>query len=120
MSLKARLQIAIVALVALVVIAMSALYLYYFTDTTFSSARERAEEVAKEVKGNLVDHLNRETDARGLHPSTLPESRAIWTEIIQTDPKVAAMLRRTLGDTDVLAAIVVTDDRGRILNSSGP
>ena len=68
MSLKARLRIAIVALVALVVIAMSALYLYDFTTMTFTGASERADFIAKDVKGNLVDHLQRETAARGLQP----------------------------------------------------
>jgi PAS domain S-box-containing protein len=118
MSLKARLQIAIVALVALVVIAMSVLYLYYFTDTTFSSARERADEVAKGVKDNLVELLNRETAARGLHPATLPESQAVWTDIIKNDPKVTDMLKRTVQNTEALQAIVVTEDQGSILSSS--
>src|SRR5215472_220535 len=118
MFLKARLQIAIVALVAQVVIAMSVLYLYYFTDTTFSSARERADEVAKGVKDNLVELLNRETAARGLHPATLPESQAVWTDIIKNDPKVTDMLKRTVQNTEALQAIVVTEDQGSILSSS--
>ncbi len=61
MSIKARLRIAIVALVALVVIGMSALYLYDFIRMTFTEARERADFIAKDVKGNLADHLQRET-----------------------------------------------------------
>ncbi len=60
MSLKARLRIAIVALVTLVVIGMSALYLYDFTRMMFRAASERAGLVADEVKGNLVDRLDRE------------------------------------------------------------
>ncbi len=51
MSLKARLRIAIVALVTLVVIAMSALYLYDFTQGAFSDASERAGLIAEQVKG---------------------------------------------------------------------
>lgn len=120
MSLKARLRIAIVALVALVVIAMSALYLYAFTTSTFTGAAERADFIAKEVKGNLVDHLQRETAARGLHPASLDESKQAWTEIIRADPNVAAMLKRTWGDAKLVAEILVTDETGRVLAASGP
>jgi len=120
MSLKARLRIAIVALVALVVIAMSLLYLYNFTSMTFDSASERGDLIAKEIKGNLQDHLTRESAARGLHLDTPQQWKAAWTDIIRTDPRVTAMLQRTLGDADVLAAIMVTDENGRVLAASLP
>src|SRR5580658_4830687 len=113
MSIKARLRIAIVALVALVVIAMSALYLYDFTGMTFTGAAERADFIAKDVKGNLADHLQRETAARGLKPASLEEWKQAWTDIIRGDPNVTAMLNRTLGDSKLVAAILVTDDRGQ-------
>ncbi len=120
MSLKARLRIAIVALVALVVIAMSAQYLYDFTSVTFLGAAERADFIAKDVKGNLADHLNRETTARGLHPASLDEWKQAWTGIIRDDPAVTALLNRTLGDSNLVAAILVTDDHGQVLAASGP
>jgi PAS domain S-box-containing protein len=120
MSIKARLRIAIIALVALVVIGMSALYLYDFTGMTFTGAAERADFIAKDVKGNLADHLQRETTARGLKPVSLDEWKQAWTDIIRGDPNVTAMLKRTLGDSKLVAAILVTDDRGQILAASGP
>jgi PAS domain S-box-containing protein len=120
MSIKARLRIAIVALVALVVIAMSALYLYDFTFMTFTGAAERAESIAKDVKGNLADHLQHETEARGLKPVSLDEWKQAWTEIIRSDPSVTAMLKRTLGDSKLVADILVTDDQGQVLAASGP
>ena len=120
MSIKARLRIAIVALVALVVIGMSALYLYAFANTTFTSAAERGDFVAKEVKNNLVDYLQRETAARALHPATLAESKLALTEIIRGDPHVTAMLSRTLGDEKLVADILVTDENGLVLAASGP
>ncbi|HLK20034.1 MAG TPA: ATP-binding protein [Bryobacteraceae bacterium] len=120
MSIKARLRIAIVALVALVVIAMSALYLYDFTTMTFTGASERADSIAKDVKGNLADHLQHETEARGLKPVTLDEWKHAWTEIIRSDPSVTAMLKRTLGDSKLVADIILTDDQGQVLASSGP
>jgi len=120
MSLQARLRIAIAALVALVVIAMSALYLYDFTRMTFSTASQRAGLVADQVKGSLLDVLNRETAARGLHPTSFEEWKNAWTELIQRDPEITGMLRRTLGDADLMAAILVTDESGAVLAASNP
>jgi PAS domain S-box-containing protein len=120
MSLKARLRIAIVALVTLVVIGMSVLYLYDFTRNTFRAASERAGLVADEVKGNLVDHLDRETAARGIHPVKLEDWKANWTKVIGTDPSIAEMLKRTLANADLVVAIVVTDDQGKVLAASSP
>src|SRR5579863_2638455 len=120
MSIKARLRIAIVALVALVVIGMSMLYLYDFTSMTFTGAAERADFIAKDVKGNLADHLRRETDARGLKPASIQEWKQVWTDIIRNDPAVTALLKRTLGDSNLVAAILVTDESGHVLAASGP
>jgi hypothetical protein len=116
----ARLRISIVALVAVVVTAMSALYLYAFTIMTFTGAAERADSIAKDVKGNLADHLQREIDARGLKPASLQELKQTWTEIIRNDPYVTALLKRTLGDSSLVAAILVTDENGQVLAASGP
>ncbi len=120
MSLKARLRIAIVALVTLVVIGMSVLYLYDFTRMTFRAASERAGLVADEIKGNLVDRLDRETAARGIHPGSLQEWKANWARIVSTDPSIAEMLKRTLANDDLVVGIVVTDDRGNVLAASSP
>ena len=120
MSLKARLRIAIVALVTLVVIGMSVLYLYDFTHMTFRAASERAGLVADEVKGNLVDRLDHETAARGIHPGSLQEWKANWTQIISTDHSISEMLKRTLASADLVVGIVVTDDQGRVLAASSP
>jgi PAS domain S-box-containing protein len=120
MSIKARLRIAIIALVALVVIGMSALYLYDFTLMTFTGAAERADFIAKDVKGNLADHLDRETEARGLKPASLDDWKQAWTDIIRGDPYVTAMLQRALGDSNLVADIVVTDENGLVLAASGP
>jgi PAS domain S-box-containing protein len=120
MSLKARLRIAIVALVTLVVIGMSILYLYDFTRNTFRAASERAGLVADEVKGNLLDHLDRETAVRGIHPVSLEEWKANWTKIVGTDPSIAEMLKRTLANADLVVAIVVTDEQGKVLAASSP
>src|SRR5260370_17402906 len=107
MSLEARLRIAIAALVALVVIGMSVLYLYDFTRMTFSTASDRAGLVADQVKENLLDRLDRQTAVRGLHPTSFEEWRKAWTELIQHDPGITEMLRRTLATTDLVAPILL-------------
>jgi PAS domain S-box-containing protein len=120
MSLKARLRIAIVALVTLLVIGMSVLYLYDFTHLTFQDTSDLAGFVADEVKENLLDRLDREVAAQNVHGSSVEEWKAIWTQIISTNPAIPEMLKRTQGNADLVAAILVTDNRGNVLASSHP
>jgi signal transduction histidine kinase len=110
MSLKARLRIAIVALVTLVVIAMSALYLYDFTRISFNDASQRADLIADEVQGNLLDRL-----AQTAAQPTLEETKNNWTRIIRTDPNINKMLKRALANEKLVADIEVTDDHGKVL-----
>ena len=120
MSLKARLRIAIVVLVTLVVVAMSLLYLYDFTRVSFSTASARADLIADQFKIYLVDHLTRETAARGLHPNSFEEWESSWTEIVRGDPDVTDMLKRSLANSELVVAILVTDDQGKVLAASDP
>ena len=120
MSLKARLRIAIVALVTFVVIAMSMLYLYDFTKGAFSDASSRAALIADQVKGSLLDRLGSQTVARGERPASLNGWKQTWTEIIHDDPGITEMLRRTLANSELVLAIVVTDEAGRVLAASNP
>src|SRR5260370_7419294 len=120
MSLEARLRIAIAALVALVVIAMSVLYLYACARMTFSTASDRAGLVADQVKENLLDHLDRQTAVRGLHPTSFEEWTKAWTELIRHDPGITEMLRRTLASAALVVAILVTDESGAGLAASNP
>ncbi len=120
MSLETRLRIAIAALITLVVIAMSALYLYDFTRMTFSAASDRAGLVADQVKGNLLDRLDRQTAARGLPITSFEEWKRAGTELIQRDPGITEMLKRALESADLVVAILVTDDSGTVLAASNP
>jgi PAS domain S-box-containing protein len=120
MSLEVRLRIAIAALVALVVIGMSALYLYDFTRLTLTAASDRAGQVADQVRGNLLVRLDRQTAARGLHPTSLEEWKKAWTELIRTDPNITEMLRRSLASEDLAVAILVTDQSGAVLAATNP
>jgi PAS domain S-box-containing protein len=120
MSLKTRLRIAVVALVTLVVLAMSALYLYDFTQMVFKNASERADLVAKQVSGNLPGLLNTEVAARGLHPASPEEWNAAWTDAIRTDPAIRTMLQRTLAGADMVVDILIADGRGMVLAAANP
>ncbi len=120
MSLKVRLRIAIVALVTFVVVAMSLLYLYDFTQGAFADAWGRAALIADQVKSSLVDHLNVETAARGLRPSSVSGYQQAWIQIVRTDPTVTTMLNRALANTELVLAIVVTDNHGTVLAASTP
>src|SRR5260370_36336432 len=115
MSLKARLRIAIISLVTLVVIAMALMYLYDFTKLTFSLAASRAGLIADQVKGNLVDRLDRETSTRGLHPASLEEWKNIWTGMIRSDPRITDMLRRVWTNAEFVGTIQVTDEQGKLV-----
>jgi PAS domain S-box-containing protein len=120
MSIKARLRIAIIALVTFVVVAMSLLYLYDFTKGAFSDASSRAQLIADQVKGSLVDRLDSQVAARGQRPSSLNDWKQVWTEFIRNNPNVTEMLKRTLADAELVLAIVVTDERGMVLAASNP
>src|SRR5581483_405347 len=118
MSLKARLRGAIVALITAVVVVMSLLYLSDFTKAAFSGASDRADLVADQFRVYLENHLTLETATHGIHPASPQEWEATWTEIVRRDPDVTEMLKATLANTDLALAILVTDDRGKILASA--
>jgi signal transduction histidine kinase len=120
MSLKSRLRISIVALVTIVVISLSALYLYDFTSLAFQAVTDRADLVANQVKGYLLDRIDQVTAERGAHPANLAESKALWTDIVRTDPAIRSMLGRTLANADVVVNIHVSGENGETLVASNP
>jgi len=121
MSLKARLRIAIVALVTLVVIAMSALYLYDFTNLSFRSAFDRGEAVADEVYSNLTARLSAlPADGATPPPASIDELKQRLATAIRTDPAISRMLIRMLADDSLLSSIRIVDEHGETLAASDP
>jgi len=107
-----------VALVAIVVIAISAIYLYNFTQLAFEAASLRADLVADQVKDYVLERVSTVAAARDLHPASVAESEQVWADILRSDEQISKMLRRTLGNADVVATIFVADSQGRVLAAS--
>ncbi|MDQ6758453.1 MAG: ATP-binding protein [Acidobacteriota bacterium] len=120
MSLRTRLRVSILSLVAIVVVAMSALYLYGFTGLAFEAAASRADLIANQIKGYILEMIDKQVLTRGGNPASIDESKRIWTEIVKTDPYVRGLLRRTAANADVVLSIYVAGEDGRILVASSP
>ena len=120
MSLKARLRIAIVALATLVVIAMSALYLYDFTNLSFRSAFQRGEAVADEVNSNLAARLIAISRDNGAPAASIDELKQRLAVAIRTDPEISRMLISTLANDSLLSSIRIVDEHGETLAASDP
>ena len=118
MSLRERLRVSIVAFVVAVVVTLSALHLYRFTRLAFEAASDLAELVADQVKGYVLDRIDLGSAAGNPHPASLEESKKLWYQVVETDPAIAAMLRRTLANADVVVNITITGDNGRIVTAS--
>ncbi len=118
MSLRARLRLAIVTFVTMVVLAVSALYLYAFTQAAFEAASIHAHLIANQVNGYVLERIEAGVAARPVAPGSVAELKAAWTGIVRTDPALTAMLRRTLTNTDVVMNISVVGEDGSILATS--
>lgn len=118
MSLRARLRLSIVALVAIVVVAISALYLYDFTELAFKTAIARADHIAFQVKVYVLDRIEQQMAARGSTPLTLEESKRAWADIVRTDPYIKGMLERTLAIADLVVSIHISGEDGTTLMAS--
>jgi signal transduction histidine kinase len=118
MSLRARLRLAIVAFVTMVVLAVSALYLYAFTQAAFEAASIHTHLLANQVKGYVLERIDAGMAARPVAPGSVAELKAAWTGIVRTDPALTAMLQRTLSYTDVVMNISVVGEDGSILATS--
>ncbi len=120
MSLRTRLRISIVALVAVIVTGLSGLYVYDFTALAFEAATTRADLIAKQVNDYLLDQIKEQTASLPLKPTSLAEYKAVWTQIIRTDPLLQKMLERTFANADAVVDINISDQAGATLVSASP
>ncbi len=119
MSLKTRLRISIVALVVSVVLVLSAVNLRSLATAKFGDLAERASSTAQQVQVMLVQQLAQRT-AETPAPATLEETKAQWTEIVESDKGLSQLLEDTLASSRTVLEIQVVGETGKILASSDP
>ena len=118
MSLKTRLRISIVALVTIVVVALSALYLYDFTQSAFEATNKRAHLLETQIQEYLNARIDHNLELKHQHPRTPEEAKQAWTEVVSSDKAIPRMLQRSAAGTDVVVGIEISGEDGRILASS--
>ncbi|MCC7174548.1 MAG: hypothetical protein IT159_05070 [Bryobacterales bacterium] len=119
MSLKTRLRVSIITLVVALVAALSALALQSVATAKFEDLADRATTTALNVQTLLVQYLSSE-DAFLPPASTVEEARRQWTELMERDPRLPALLNDLLAASRTVVEIQVADDAGRVLASSNP
>lgn len=120
MSLRTRLRIAIVTLAALIVIALSVLYLLDFTHAAFKNTSDRAQLIANDVKGYVLDRFDQVLRQQPAQPTSLDEYKKAWSDIVRTDPAIAVMLQRTRAAAYTVGNVAIAGEDGVILAASDP
>src|SRR3984885_6429155 len=95
MSLRVRLVLLIVALVALVAIAVSAVNLASLVNLLSADALERSKTAAEQASSFVREHITQHAESHEAPPD-LNGVKALWTEIVSTDPDIPTMLVNTL------------------------
>jgi signal transduction histidine kinase len=119
MSLRLRLILLIVALVALVAVTLSALHLDTLLRSLSEDAAKQSELASQQVSSFLSDHVNQHYKDRAT-PATMEETRAVWRDIVSTDPDIANMLEKMMALSHSLVEINVADEHHAVLVSSNP
>ena len=81
----------IVALVALVAIAVSAVHLASLVDLLSADALERSKLAADQTSTFVSEHIAQHSEKHEA-PRDLNGVKALWTEIVSTDPDIPTML----------------------------
>jgi signal transduction histidine kinase len=119
MSLRVRLVLLIVALVALVAIAVSAVHLASLVDLLSSDALDRSKLAADQTSTFVSEHIAQHS-AKEEAPRDLNGVKALWTEIVSTDPDIPAMLVNMLKLSSAIKDINIAGADGTIIASSNP
>ncbi len=119
MSLRFRLILLIVALMGLVAVALSALHLDTLIRSLSADAAKQSELASQQVSSFLSDHVNQHYKERAT-PQNMEETRAVWRDIVATDPDIATMLEKMMALSHSLVEINVADEHKSVLASSNP
>ena len=119
MSLRVRLVLLILALFTVTVVALSAVQLETLINSKSADTFERADFAGIQVSRFLSDHI-------GQHlpdyppPEDVEQAKALWTEIVSTDPDIEPFLIRSMAFSNALLEINIAGDNGLVLVSSNP
>jgi signal transduction histidine kinase len=119
MSLRVRLVLLIVALVAFVAIALSAVHLASLVDLQSADALERSKTAAEQASTFVREHLAQHAESHEAPPD-LNGVKALWTEIVSTDPDIPTMLVNTLKLSQAIKDVNIAGPAGTIVASSNP
>jgi signal transduction histidine kinase len=120
MSLKTRLQLSIVALVVVVVVSLSVLNIHDMIQTRFQDSLELAQNNARQVEGYIVGLVTRRTDERAEPLTGVEEIKQFWTEVVEQDVGLSALMETQAGNSRSAVEVVVTGEDDRILAASLP
>jgi len=119
MSLRVRLVLLIVALVALVAIALSAVHLASLVDLLSADALERSKAAAEQASTFVKEHIAQHAESHEA-PADLNGVKALWTQIVSTDPDIPTMLVNSLKLSGAIKDINIAGPAGTIVASSNP
>lgn len=119
MSLRVRLVLLIVALVFLVALAVSAVHLASLVDLLSTDALERSKLAADQTSTFVREHITQHSEKHEA-PRDLNGAKALWTEIVSTDPDIPVMLVNMLKLSPAIKDINIAGAGGAILASSNP
>ncbi len=119
LSLRLRLILQIVLLQAVLAAGFSVIQLRLLLSTLTEDAAERASLASQQVKTFLIDHINQHSKDRAT-PATIEDTRAMWKEIVGTDPDIPGMLEKMMALSHSLVEINIGDEGRTILVSSNP
>jgi signal transduction histidine kinase len=117
LSINARLRVSILILVITIVGALSVLHLYGVIGEALEDAGERAFIVGEQVRTYLTEALN--IEAAKL-PHSGAEQKAAWQRLIQNDPILPRVLRKSSTHSPQVIEVVVVDDNNLVLAGSDP
>lgn len=119
MSLRVRLVLLIVTLVFFVALAVSAVHLASLVDLLSADALERSKLAADQTSTFVREHIAQHADKHEV-PRDLDAAKALWTEIVSTDPDVPSMLVNMLKLSSAIKDINIAGADGNIIASSNP
>src|SRR5215472_11233654 len=119
MPLRLKLMLGIGTLVALAAVSLLGLQLVTLADSLGSDAVKQSQLAGQQASSFLSDHVNQHSKDRAT-PSTEEETRAVWRDIVATDPDIPITLERMMALSRSLLEINIADEQKKILTSSNP